>query len=35
MIGRSACITVMFLICFTARDTDACPMSREEVKHGR
>lgn len=35
MIGRSACSTAMFLICSRICNTDACLMSREEVKHGR
>lgn len=35
MIGRSASIAVMFLICSHTCDTNACLMSREEVKHGK
>lgn len=35
MIDRSASITAMFLICSRICDTDACLMSRQEVKHGR
>jgi hypothetical protein len=35
MIGRSARIGAMFLICSLIRDRDSCPMSYEEVKHGR
>ncbi len=35
MIGPLASITAMFLICSRICDTNACLMSREEVKHGR
>lgn len=35
MILRSVCIVETFLICFHIRDTDAYPMSCEEVKHDR